>query len=127
MDLVIAVVIFGFIAVIFYSLLLIQQKPSVEELQARAQDLNVLLEAGVGPCGSIIDGQSVTPDKLQCLFSLDYASTKTQLRVQGDFCIYLEDDNGKIYIVGNNTIGNKTGFGSDTLIVGGTPCGQNAT
>ena len=127
MDLVIAVVIFGFIAVIFYSLVLIQQKPSIEELQQTAQTIDTKLEGNVPGCGQIISGQSVTPEQLQCLYGLNYAQVKQQLGINANFCIYVQDSSGRIYLVGNNSYGNKTGFGDPSLIIAGVPCGQAVT
>jgi len=125
MDLVIAVVIFGFIAVIFYSLVLIQSKPSVEDLQREAQGINTKLEGTIPGCGTIIEGQTVTPQLLQCLFSQNYTQLKQQLGIKANFCLYVEDSNGKLYIVNNGT-SNLTGFGDPELVVSGTPCGQSA-
>ena len=122
MDLVIAVVIFGFIAVIFYSLVLIQEKPSVKELQQEAQDIGTKLEGTVPSCGQVISGQVVTPESLQCLYGLNYNQLRQQLGIQGNFCIYVEDSSGRLYVV-NSTSGNMTGFGDPGLIVSGTPCG----
>jgi hypothetical protein len=123
MDLVIAVVVFGFMAVIFYSLVVIQDQPSVEELEKNAEAINAELENGVPNCGVIIAGQTVDEAKLQCLFGMDYDALKQEIGIDGEFCIYLEDTAGGLYIVSNQTA-NKTGFGNPQLIISGTPCGQ---
>ena len=122
MDLVIAVVIFGFIAVIFYSLLIIQQKPSIDDLQTRAQDLNQKLEQNIPGCGVIIQNQTLTPQQVACLYNLSYPQLKTQLGISGEFCIYIKDSQGRLYVV-NTTNGSKNGFGSPQLVVSGQPCG----
>jgi hypothetical protein len=124
MDLVIAVVIFGFMAVIFYSLLLIQQKPSIEDLRLSAESINEKLEQPLGACGPIIEGQNTTLEQLKCLYGQDYETVKQQLGVGTDFCIYIQDASGRVYIIGNSSYGNKTGFGSPSLILADTPCGQ---
>jgi hypothetical protein len=123
MDLIVGVVIFGLIAIVVFNIVLIKQKPSVDELRDDAVTINTKLEQSVGGCGTIVEGQSVTPEKLQCLYGMNYSQLKQELGIEGDFCIYVEDANGKLYIVNNNT-NNKTGFGDPALIVSGTPCGQ---
>lgn len=122
MDLVIGVVIFGFMSVIFYSLLMMQDKPSVDELQQRAQVINQRLEQPVGPCGPIVANQTITSAQLRCLYDQPYNIVKQQLGVDGEFCIYVEDSKGNLYII-NTTAGDRTGFGNPALIVGGVECG----
>lgn len=123
MDLVIAVVIFGFIAIIFYSIIIIQQKPSVDNLQEYAQTIGTKLESNIPGCGPIINGQSVTPAQLSCLYDLNYTQLKQVFGIPADFCIYVEDTKGRLYIV-NTTSGLMTGFGNPELVVSNTPCGQ---
>lgn len=124
MDLVIGVVIFGFVAVTFYSLVIIQEKPSVEDLQQEAESINNKLEASVTGCGQIIDGQKIDIDTLRCLYSQNITQFKNALDINTKFCLYLEDTNGRVYVV-NTTTENMTGFGDSELKIGGTPCGQN--
>jgi hypothetical protein len=124
MDLVIAVVIFGFMAVIFYSLLLIQQKPSIEDLRVSAETINLRLEEPVGDCGPILEGQNTTLEQLKCLYGQDYDEVKQQLGVANDFCIYVQDSSGRVYIITNASYGSKTGFGNPALILADTRCGQ---
>jgi hypothetical protein len=126
MDLVIAVVIFGFMSVMFYSLILLQQKPSVDDLRQDAERVNERLGAPIGSCGVIIEGQTVTPERLQCLFGMDYEQLRRELNMKGDFCIYIEDTSGRLYIV-NSPSGNYTGFGHPNLVISGTPCGVPRT
>jgi hypothetical protein len=123
MDLVIAVVIFGFMAIIFVSLMVIKDKPSIEDLKQSAQDINDKLQDPVGLCGPIIQGQNLTLAQLRCLSGQDYSTLKEQLGIRSDFCIYLEDSNGNLYIINNGTA-NLTGIGNSALTVSGTPCGQ---
>ncbi len=126
MDLVIAVVVFGFIAVIFYSLLMIQQKPSVDELRDRAQTIQERLAAGNAGCGAITENQTITQDQLQCLYGKSGDELRQLLNVQGNFCIYIEDANNTVLVVRNSTtpLVYMTGVGDSALIVAGTNCGE---
>ena len=123
MDLVIAVVVFGFIAVIFYSLLSIQQRPSVDDLQSRAQTIETRLNAGVTSCGPIVVNQTITINQLKCLYALNATGLRQALGVQGRFCIYVEDTNGTILVVQNASGTIRTSVGDDALIIAGSPCG----
>ena len=128
MDLVIAVVVFGFIAVIFYSLLMIQQKPSVDDLRGRAQTIQERLAAGQSGCGPITENQTISSQQLECLFNKNATELRQLLNIQGSFCIYLEDSDGTVLVVSNDTQQPaaavfRTGVGDPALIVAGTPCG----
>lgn len=125
MDVVIAVVIFGFIAVIFYSLIVIEQQPSRDDLLRVAQDINTKLELGVLGCGAIIDNQTLTQAQIQCLYNQSYQQVKDQFGISPNahFCIYIQDSNGRLYIVDNGST-NKTGFGDPTINISGQPCSQ---
>lgn len=125
MDLVIGVVIFGFIAVIFYSLLTVQERPSVQQLQGQAQTVEQKLTQDVGPCGGpVIENQSISQDKLQCLYNLNSTALKQALNTQGNLCIYIEDPNGSVLVVQNDTGAMRIAIGDPQLSVSGTPCGS---
>ncbi len=124
-DVVIAVVIFGFIAAIITSFALLE-KPDTESLQRNAQEVTFYLEEPIviGPdlnCSEIFDDNKVNIEGIECLFNStesDYEEFKKQTGIKGDFCIYLEDEDGNIVYIQN-----KTGWGSPELIVADKPCG----
>ena len=129
MDLVIAVVVFGFIAVIFYSLLMIQQKPSVDDLRGRAQTIQDRLAQGKSGCGPITENQTITQTQLECLYNKNSTEIRQLLNIQGNFCIYIEDSAGTVLVVSNDSANPllaryRTATGDSALIVAGTPCGQ---
>lgn len=117
MDVVLGVVIFGFLAVVFTSFALLQ-RPDVETLQENAERVGLSMQLD-GPCGAVLGNDSVEQQNLQCWYDLDYEQVKKQQRLRGDFCVYLEDDRGQIILVDN-----MSGWGSGELLVGGVPCGQ---
>jgi hypothetical protein len=128
MDLVIAVVVFGFIAVIFYSLLMVQQKPSVDELRNNAQTIQQRLAAGQSGCGPLSENQTITSEQLACLYNKTPSELRQLLNVKGNFCIYLEDSDGTVFVVANDTVNlanahYKTGVGDPGLKVAGIACG----
>jgi hypothetical protein len=123
MDLVIAVVVFGFIAVVFYSLVALREQPSVDELQSRAQTIESRLQNTVGSCGAIVANQTTDLTTLGCLYTKNSTLLREELSISGKFCIYVEDSEGKILIIQNSSGSRWTSVGDDALIVSGTPCG----
>jgi hypothetical protein len=123
MDLVIAVVVFGFIAVTFYSLVTVQHRPSIDELQDRARTIETRLNSGGTSCGPIVDNQSITMEQIKCLYGKNATGLRQELGVSGNFCIYVENEKGEILIVQNETGAITTSIGDGALIIAGTPCG----
>lgn len=117
-DIVLAVVIFGFIAVSITSFALLDE-PESERLQQEAQLVDSRLETQLAGCNATVSQSTINQDGLECLFGLNYSDIRSEIRTSGDFCIFLEDEEGRII-----TIRNKTGIGGDELLVGGKPCGQ---
>lgn len=125
-DLVIALVIFGFITVVVTSFSLLNQ-PEIEDLQFTAERVSVAMESPTSSgCSAVLEGERLILENAECLFDGDqttYESMRNELGVEGDFCIYFEDESGQIYQV-ETLSGSKTGWGSPELVVGGTACGQ---
>lgn len=118
-DLVIAVVLFVVVVGLFYSLIVINQEKSDEDLTMQNDILISKMDCGsdssVDTC-FIIDGE-VDTDKLKVLFKESYNSIKKDLGVSGDFCIYLRDLNGNIYPIAISDNEKMYGFGDDELIL----------
>jgi hypothetical protein len=73
---------------------------------------------------TIIEGNTINTSKLKKLyFEENYSEIKKQLGFNGDFCIVLEDTNGRIIVVDNGTT-EMYGFGDSALNISGNPCGQ---
>ena len=66
---------------------------------------------------SIVDGVEINEAKLQELLAANYPDLKDKLKSGSDFCIFLEDNEGKIVYISN-----KAGIGSDKIQVSGEPC-----
>ena len=78
----------------------------------------VSLEKDVDACEAVLNDNTINDSSLDCVYTSAYDSVKQNLRVKGDFCIFLEDENGQIIAVNN-----RNSFGSAELLVGGAPCG----
>ncbi|RJQ16996.1 hypothetical protein C4573_02955 [Candidatus Woesearchaeota archaeon] len=113
-DLVLATMVFILIITIFYSLLGKPNENKVQDLQDEAEQIaGQLDEANVA---ILIDG-SIDQTKLSELSLKDYEELRRILGTDKEFCIYLEDEQGKII-----PINNKIGIGSGEVSVSGASC-----
>ena len=120
-DVLLAVVIFVSIMIIFYVTITANSRPSIKDLQSEATFLKTELENN--PTYSFMKQDEVNNTKLDQFVdvaSIDYESVKEELGVRGDFCIYLEDENGNLVLLKDN----RTGIGSGAVNITDTPCGQ---
>lgn len=122
MDVILAVVVFGFITVAITSFALLDE-PEIQSLEQRAQTIDVQLAASVAGCEAILNDAQVNDEAILCLTQADYNSLREELDVQGDFCIHLEDENGNVVPITNSSF-SKLSIGSNEIKVGGVPCGS---
>jgi hypothetical protein len=118
MDIVLAVVIFGFISVSITSFALLDE-PDTDSLQRTAQSVDSRLDSPFIGCNATISNGVIDKSAIECLSDKSYADVKKEINADGNFCIFLEDEEGKII-----PIKNKTGIGGEEITVGGKPCGQ---
>jgi len=117
MDIMIAIIIFIGTIFVFYSVIYSKQDNKVEDLQDEASIVlkNVVSEdSDVG----IVDGTEVNETKLRQLLGEDYATIKERIRVESDFCIFLEDENGDIIYISPG----QPGVGSNKIRISDVPC-----
>lgn len=62
----------------------------------------------------------VDKNKLQEIQSMDYEEFKKMLRIEGDVCIYIEDENGNIILINDSY----RAIGSPDINITGIPCSQ---
>lgn len=121
-DVVLGVVIFGFVAVTFSSFMLLD-RPDIDDLQIGAERVSLALEDSPN-CGTVLANNTIVNESLSCLYAQDYESLRESLRLRGDFCVYLEDDMGRLIRINSSDNLTRNGWGSSELIVGGQPCGN---
>ena len=68
----------------------------------------------------IIDNQQINITKMNELKNMSYEELKRTFRIEGDFCIYLEDDRGYAIILNNSY----KGIGSPNINISNTPCNE---
>ena len=123
-DLLFAVVIFILIITLFYSLLSDSKDNDTSGLQYEADVLSAQLSDESSTNEKyvvVVKGEinSLAIAKLYDDISNDYDDVREELNIQGDFCIFLEDEEGKLI-----PIGNKTSAGSPDLSLGEYDCNE---
>ena len=107
MDIMIAVVLFIGVIFAFYWIFSSNQESKEEELK---EDATIVLE-----------NLNITEDISQIdeLLLEDYTVLKRKLRVENEFCLYFEDEDGNLIELGKAVVGK----GSSDIELQGIPCG----
>ena len=118
-DVVLGIIIFMVAFFIFYSILNSNPNATASNLKEQASII-IKQTTAEGSAVAIIDNQELNITKFSQLKNLSYDELKRTLRVEGDFCIYLEDEQGNILLVNNSY----RGIGSPNINLSGAPCSQ---
>lgn len=118
-DVAIGVAIFIAALFIFYSVLGTNKNTKASDLREQASVI-IKQTTAEGSAVAIIDNQELNVSKFSQLKNLSYDELKRTLRIEGDFCIYLEDDQGNLLLVNNSY----RGIGSPNINLSGAPCSQ---
>ena len=118
-DVIMGAVIFMVAFLIIYSLINSNQSSKVSELKEEASIVIKQIDAD-GSAIRMIDNNEVNQSRLNQLKNLSYDELKRELKINGDFCIYLEDDKGNLVLLNNSY----KGIGAPTISLSGTPCSQ---
>ena len=118
-DIALGVIIFMAAFFIFYTLLNANPNTKTSNLKEEASIIVKEIASGDSPLG-IVDGNEINISKLGDLKNLSYDELKRRLRIEGDFCIYLEDEKGNLVLINNSY----RGIGSPNINLSGTPCSQ---
>lgn len=116
-DLIIAVLIFGLIMVIFYTLITADSEPKIEQLNSKASALaEKIFNMG------LVD--QVTGELNDTVFVIlsdkDYEELRGELGVVGDFCLFIETNDLPAQIM---FIQNRSSIGSEDFNLSGYKCG----
>lgn len=68
----------------------------------------------------IVDGNELNASRLGQLKNISYDELKRMLRINGDFCIYIEDEQGNLVLINDSY----RGIGSPNINLSGVPCSQ---
>lgn len=67
-----------------------------------------------------VDSNEINLSRIAELKNMSYEELKRRLRIESDFCIYIEDEKGNLILI-NNTY---KGIGSPNINLSGAPCSQ---
>ncbi len=118
MDVMLAVVVFIGTIFVFYAILNANPRDTKELEQDAAKVLARLTSED--PDVGIMDGIEVDEAKLEQLLGKNYAVIKEQMRVDNDFCIFLEDENGDVIYISISP--GQAGIGSSKIKISNIPC-----
>lgn len=118
-DITLGVIVFIAAFFVFYSLLNANPNAKAKNLQEDASSVIKQVASEEAPL-RIVDNKEVNISRLNELKNLSYEELKRKLRLEGDFCIYLEDEKGNLVLINNSY----KGIGSPNINLSGTPCSQ---
>jgi len=118
-DAIIGVIIFVGAFFTFYFLLKPQLDKPIDNLSKEAELIAEQLLSESSPLYVIKDGK-IDEIRLQELLDEEFSSLKSKIRVKGDFCIHMEDQDGNIIYIGKNK--DVTGIGSSEITISGVEC-----
>ena len=117
MDIAIGVVIFMVAFFVLYAILNAGSQSKAADLKEEAAIVVKQLASDDGII-RIMDHNQVNETRLGLLKNLSYVKLKSSLRIEGDFCFYFEDEQGRIILI-NHTY---RGFGAPNINISGVPC-----
>ena len=118
-DVILAVVIFMGSFFLYYALA--NSGPGSEVAGLKADANSVIRQvSSEGNSLSIVSEQGINITKIGELKNMSYGELKSQLRVEGDFCIYIEDEKGNLVMINESY----RGVGSQNINISGVPCSQ---
>lgn len=118
-DIILGVFIFIGAFFVFYALLGENPNTKAANLKEDASTVIKQLVSGGSP-QRIVDNNEINLSKVNELKNLSYDELKRRLRIEGDFCIYIEDEKGNIVLINNSY----KGIGAPTINLSDTPCSQ---
>ena len=117
MDVVLGVVVFLIAVFVFYNLITYSRPPPEKKLKEDASFISKLVTADNSMIEMVFDNE-FNESKFISLKNVSYRILKSNMKIDSDFCIYLEDEKGNIIEV-NFTY---KGLGAGSINVTGTPC-----
>ena len=119
MDIILATVIF--IGAFFLYYTLISSNPAAKTSSLKQDAASIIRQVATDSSDlRVIDNQMLNESRLGGLKNLSYDELKSMFRIEGDFCIYVEDDKGDIVLINNSY----RGIGSSNINISGIPCNQ---
>lgn len=118
-DIALGVVIFIASFFVLYSIL--SQNPNAKAEGLKEQSSLIARQlASSDALIRITDNNEINVSRLNELKNLSYGELKQKLRMEGDFCLYFEDESGYLVLMDNSY----RGIGAPSINLSGAPCSQ---
>jgi hypothetical protein len=118
-DIALGVIVFTAAFFVFYALLNANPNAKAKNLQEDASSVIKQVASEEAPL-RIVDNKEINISRLNELKNMSYEELKRKLRIEGEFCIYMEDEKGNLVLINNSY----KGIGSPNINLSGTPCSQ---
>lgn len=118
-DVLIGIIVFLSVFIVFYGLLNPQERSRAKTLKEDATTVIQQVSSIDAPY-NIVNREEINESRILELKNLSYDDLKRNLRIEGDFCIYVEDENGNVVLLNNTYVG----IGASTINISNTPCNQ---
>lgn len=128
MDLILGIVVFLLILGVFYMLITKNSTVDIDAYKTQGNKIMSYFDSTRSDSAyALITNNEVNMTKLESLYNDPnaYEQIKTELGITGDFCIVLEDSNGRIVVIDGGGTDKIYGFGSSGLNISGCLCGQS--
>jgi len=108
-----------FISAFFIVYSLLNENPNTKAKQL-SDDATVVLKqlTSEDALYRLVDNNEVNATKVRDLKNVNYEELKRRLRIEGDFCIYFQDDKGNIILIDNTY----RSIGSPNINLNNVPC-----
>ena len=121
MDIALAVVVFIIAFFIIYSIATGKTPSNVPNLQREAERISKEATSQNSSL-SIVTGEVLNETKILNLSGQDYFKLKKKIRVDGEFCIYFEDEEGNRINITDASGKYSLSIGSPEIDISGIPC-----
>lgn len=129
LDLVLGVIVFLLVLGVFYLLISKNTSTDIKGMKDKGNSIMSYLDSSKSDSDlAFIHDNNINMTLLEKLYNnhTKYEQLKNELGLTGEFCIVLEDSNGRIVVIDETLpgTGNIYGFGNSNLNISGCLCGQ---
>ncbi len=125
LDLMIGIMIFVAVLMLFFGVMMFRPgQADVSALDDEGEFVIEKLESQDSEVG-IIEQNRINDKELEEMFNSDYKTLKKEFGIQNDFCIFLEDENGKVIKIETSEGEYVAGIGSGDAKIAGSNCETN--
>lgn len=121
MDVTLAVIIFIAAFFVIYTIAANRTASSIDDLAREAERISKEA-ASENSSISLVEDSQLNQVKIEDLIGQDYDEIKKKLRVENEFCIYVEDEEGNLIFLNKSETENVTGIGSPNINISGIAC-----